>query len=67
MIECRICLEEYGPFIIPCKCDGTMKHVHENCLKKWAEEKLKKQVKNDEQKAKAKLSNIHGIECELCK
>ena len=34
MSECKICLENNGDIIYPCKCkDG----IHENCLKKWIE------------------------------
>ena len=33
---CRICLGEYyssvNPLISPCKCNGTMKYIHLNCL-----------------------------------
>jgi E3 ubiquitin-protein ligase DOA10 len=32
---CRICLEENEPFISPCKCNGTIKYVHEECLDTW--------------------------------
>ena len=38
---CRICLESEikvettGELISPCQCTGTVKHVHEECLKKW--------------------------------
>ena len=34
---CRICWvcdeEEHNPLIAPCKCDGTVKYIHLNCLK----------------------------------
>ena len=43
--ECRICLEDSSPFIIPCRCDGTVKHVHEKCLLQWANEVFKKKLK----------------------
>lgn len=35
---CRICLDTAQTsesFIRPCKCSGTVKHVHEECLKTW--------------------------------
>lgn len=37
---CRFCFEsdensEKGKLIYPCKCDGSLKHIHENCLKTW--------------------------------
>lgn len=39
-LQCRICLEsksaENDPLIeSPCKCTGTVKLIHQNCLKKW--------------------------------
>lgn len=36
---CRICLdgeeEDGNPLISPCKCSGSMKHVHRECLNDW--------------------------------
>lgn len=36
---CRICFEteidENDPLLNPCKCDGTSKYVHKNCLNTW--------------------------------
>ena len=39
-MECRICLSEgfltsENPLLTPCKCDGSMKYVHKNCLQIW--------------------------------
>ena len=34
-IKCRICWEEEGYKISPCKCSGTMRYVHETCLMEW--------------------------------
>ncbi|KAH9619505.1 hypothetical protein KSS87_015651 [Heliosperma pusillum] len=35
-IQCRICLEsEGGEFIAPCKCKGSSKFVHRECLDHW--------------------------------
>jgi hypothetical protein len=36
-MNCRYCLEEEGAFISPCRCSGSVKHVHESCLNKWIE------------------------------
>mmetsp|Transcript_22082 Transcript_22082/g.25384 ORF Transcript_22082/g.25384 Transcript_22082/m.25384 type:complete len:80 (+) Transcript_22082:362-601(+) len=41
---CRICLSEDAgddkdPLISPCKCSGTMKHIHLKCLTEWLESK----------------------------
>ncbi|CAL9061370.1 unnamed protein product [Musa banksii] len=34
--QCRICLESDGTdFIAPCKCKGTSKYVHRECLDHW--------------------------------
>ena len=34
---CRICLQEDNPnnMIYPCKCNGTSKYVHKDCLNQW--------------------------------
>ncbi len=32
---CRICLEEGGELIHPCRCSGTMKYVHPHCMQQW--------------------------------
>ena len=34
---CRICLEEDSEdnMIYPCRCQGTSKYVHKNCLNQW--------------------------------
>ena len=41
---CRFCLEteetqESGKLICPCRCDGSLKHIHDGCLKKWLVQK----------------------------
>ena len=42
---CRICLDENedleggDPFITPCKCMGSMKYIHLNCLRSWTDSK----------------------------
>jgi E3 ubiquitin-protein ligase DOA10 len=37
--SCRICLgdenEEDNELISPCKCAGTMRHIHLKCLQEW--------------------------------
>jgi hypothetical protein len=37
MVECRICLEvdALDKFISPCRCNGSAKWVHEECLQTW--------------------------------
>jgi len=40
---CRICLEEEGtsenPFITPCKCVGSVRHIHVQCVREWLDNK----------------------------
>ena len=52
---CRICLEignKNNPLISPCLCEGSIKYVHQSCLKKWL-------IKS---KIRPELSR-----CEICK
>ncbi|OMJ86982.1 hypothetical protein SteCoe_11378 [Stentor coeruleus] len=35
---CRICMEpenQENPLLSPCKCSGTIRYIHEECLKTW--------------------------------
>ena len=40
---CRICLESteiaINPFITPCKCSGSLRLIHLDCLKEWLNSK----------------------------
>ena len=42
---CRICLEDEedvengNPFIVPCKCIGSLKYIHLKCLREWTDSK----------------------------
>ena len=45
-------MESNGPLISPCRCSGSLKYIHEDCLKAWLASKL-----IDKGKAK----------CEICK
>lgn len=41
---CRICYEgeDLNNYLIqPCKCEGSMKYIHEECLKKWIDSNKK--------------------------
>ena len=55
---CKICLEpednknQEDIFLSPCLCQGSMKYVHEKCLKQWIPGRVKKFKKS---------------ECEICK
>lgn len=32
---CRICYSDSEPFISPCKCSGSIKYVHPECIMRW--------------------------------
>ncbi|KAL4441108.1 hypothetical protein ABPG74_002058 [Tetrahymena malaccensis] len=54
---CKICLEgesteETGQLLSPCRCNGSMQYIHEECLKTWL---VSQQV------------DIDTAACELCK
>ena len=34
-MSCRICFESQEPLYSPCRCDGSIKYIHEECLLKW--------------------------------
>ena len=66
-IMCRFCWigeqTEDNPIIGSCKCAGSIKYIHFNCLKLWLESKVSK--KNDTE-CHSTL-NWKTFECELCK
>ena len=37
--QCRICFEANNtisnPLMSPCKCNGTSKYVHKECIEQW--------------------------------
>ena len=63
---CRICLGEENdsadPLISPCKCAGTMSHIHLECLREWLNSK--KTIKTGEY---VMTYCWKSLECELCK
>lgn len=66
-IMCRFCWigeqTEDNPIIGSCRCAGSIKYIHFNCLKLWLESKVSK--KNDTD-CHSTL-NWKNFECELCK
>jgi hypothetical protein len=75
--QCRICLLSDGDdFIVPCKCKGSMKYVHRECLDKWRAANVNPQafsnctqctfkyeivpVVEDEQADKERLNKYYG-------
>ena len=66
---CRICYIEdnniNNPLIKPCKCSGTMKYIHINCLNQWIKTKIEiKRINNNPLLLTFKIKKIN---CELCK
>ena len=65
---CKICLTNYhdisNPFINLCICDGSMRFIHYECLKKWMAIKLSIK-KNDKQTVTS--YNMKSFNCEICK
>ena len=66
---CRICYTEEdsdpkNPLVQPCKCSGSMKYIHLNCLKQWL---FAKSCKRLEKKNNFSTFIVKPVECELCK
>ena len=63
---CRICFnDEYdqsNPLINPCKCRGSMKYIHLECLRIWLKSKIESRFSS-----KIMIFKLSSIECELCK
>jgi E3 ubiquitin-protein ligase DOA10 len=65
---CRICLSDEGedseinPLFSPCKCAGTMKYIHLNCLQEWLNSRMVMK-----ETASTKTYFWKNLECELCK
>lgn len=63
---CRICFsdetEKDNPLISPCKCSGSMQHVHIKCLRQWLS-------RNENKKIGVHVTTYvwKAFHCELCK
>ena len=69
---CRICyLEEennhLNPLIKPCKCSGSMKYIHYECLLHWLRTKLIITKRPIIDNGFFDIYKLDLIECELCK
>ena len=69
---CRICyLEEenqnLNPLIKPCKCSGSMKYIHYECLLHWLRTKLIMTKRTIVDNGFFDMYKSDLIECELCK
>ncbi|CAD8140008.1 unnamed protein product [Paramecium pentaurelia] len=65
-ITCRVCcssaFSRSNPLVNPCKCTGSIKYIHLNCLKKWLKSKF--QTKQSDH---CIIYMWKNLECELCK
>ena len=69
---CRICyIEEIdkikNPLIKPCKCSGSMKYIHYECLLHWLKTKLLISKNMYNNNGFFSIYSLDLIECELCK
>ena len=69
---CRICyLEEYdkynNPLIKPCKCSGSMKYIHYECLLHWIKTKISVESSSYSSNELLSVYTLSPLECELCK
>ena len=53
---------EINPLISPCKCTGTMGHIHLKCLRGWLQTKRTKK-----EHRKQVVFKFKKLDCELCK
>mmetsp|Transcript_111029 Transcript_111029/g.358150 ORF Transcript_111029/g.358150 Transcript_111029/m.358150 type:complete len:273 (-) Transcript_111029:299-1117(-) len=53
VVSCRICGVgcDGGPMLCPCRCSGSIKYVHIDCLNRWRA---------------AKLNPLNELRCEIC-
>ena len=68
---CRICfleedpLENFNnPLVQPCKCSGSLKYIHLNCLKHWLNTKS---CNKQESNKYFSMFLVNKVECEICK
>lgn len=65
-MTCRICYERQvtrdNPLLSPCRCDGTVKYLHLNCLKMWIKSKV-----TTRQTDSSITYQWKTIECDICK
>ena len=62
---CRICLcsddSNKNPFVVPCKCAGTMGLIHIDCLREWLTNKRQRRVGDY-----VTTYCWKNLDCELC-
>lgn len=45
--KCGLCDSLGIEWVRPCKCDGSVGYVHQDCVKRWVEEKQKSDINLD--------------------
>ena len=62
-IDCRYCLSDENPeqLIDPCKCEGSMRFVHQKCLEDWI---INGNRSNSQQIDRT--NNTFYMKCEIC-
>ena len=65
---CKICYGEEddpeNPLVQPCKCSGSLKYIHLQCLKHWLNTKSCVKVETND---RYHVFLVRQIECEICK
>lgn len=66
-VQCRICLGSdiknlTNPIISPCKCSGSMKLVHLECLRCWIKQRV-----DIQERPHVTIMSWKSLNCELCK
>ncbi|CAD8151914.1 unnamed protein product [Paramecium pentaurelia] len=64
--QCRICLgntQSSNPLLNPCKCSGSLKYIHLECMKRW----LKEFTSASRSSEKSETYLWNQLKCEICK
>ena len=66
--RCRICFcegnfEGNNPLISPCKCSGSVKYIHLNCLRKWLTTKITTKISSNND---IYCYVFKSLKCEIC-
>ncbi|MCQ2820890.1 MAG: FHA domain-containing RING-CH finger protein, partial [archaeon] len=66
---CRICLENEideidDPLIQPCKCSGSLKYIHLQCLRHWLNTHCCNKISGTDY---CSIFAMKSVECEICK
>lgn len=65
-MACRICFEESeedSPLIVPCRCSGSIQHIHEGCLNQWIDTNYRRLIPALAHEDEITLKHVR---CELC-